>query len=141
MTPKTATKAVRVISQSIRYYENELSLEFEVMSELEFKNGNLNINTKESYTSLIELYTLILADLRTIRTAIINGKSSVKTYAVYRKDNELCSIISQILKKADFVAETDGIETLFFTPLEELDEMLSSNVRIPAPCVMYSSED
>lgn len=123
MKQETFKKAVKVINRNLRSYQRKLTYQLELMNEALLKNGNLKHDSFDADKNLIEKYEIILADLATIKRAIINNKTEVKLYGTLDNGNMIYSETSKVLGEAGFIFEGDGFGTeITLTSIDELEE-------------------
>lgn len=123
MKQETITKAVKVINQSIKFYQRKLTYQLELRAEAEFNNGNLKVANFGDYESNIKKYEIILADLATMKRAINNNKTSVKIFGTDDCRGYNYTETSNVLKKAGFDYDGDGFTgEIWLLSIKEFEE-------------------
>ncbi len=108
MKQERITKAVKNINRSIKFYQSKLTYQLELRAEAKFDNGNLKIANFGDYESNIKKYEIILADLATIKRAIMNNQTSVEIFGTDDSTGDIYAETSNALKKAGFDWDGDG---------------------------------
>lgn len=122
MKEKTIEKAVKVINREMRTYQRQLSYQLELKAEAEFHNGYLEDVSYGDYESNIKQYEIILAELATIKRAIRNNETSVKSYGAFCSRDDVYTQTSEVLKKAGFDIQSDGFGKYELFSIEEFEE-------------------
>lgn len=128
MKQQTVDKVVNSLNRSIQVNQKRLIYQLELKAEANLQNGNLKVED-ESYMSNIMKYELILADLASVKRAIIKKGTKeveveVKIYGTLENRGNVYPEFSKALIIARLDMDGDGYGVVWLSSIEELEAEL-----------------